>query len=273
MLKDITLGQYFPSKSVVHNMDPRSKIVLTILYVAMIFTAKNAFSMAVSIILLFVIIAFSKIPLRLVFKSIKSVVPIIVITGFLNIFYVQGETVLFEYGFFCLTLEGIYNMLFIIVRILIMIVGTSLLTFTTTPTTLTDGIERLISPLKLFKINVHDLAMMMTLALRFVPTLIEETDRIISAQKARGADMESGGLIKRLKALIPVLLPLLISAVTRAWDLAVAMECRCYTGVGRTRMRVLKFSLSDYIAFAVFAVLFAAVILLNIKFGSILVSF
>jgi len=270
MLKDITLGQYFPADSIVHRMDPRTKIIVTVLYVAVVFMAKNAFALALPVLFLFTAAALSQIPPRLLLKSVKGIIPIIVLTGLLNMFYVRGETVYWSWWVFSFSKEGIFNALFIVSRILIMIAGSSMLTYTTTPTTLTDGIERLMMPLKLFRINVHDLAMVMTIALRMVPTLIEETDRIISAQKARGADMESGGPIKRLRAMLPVFLPLLISAFLRARDLAIAMECRCYTGVNRTRMKVLRMARRDYLAFGVFLLLLAGVLLLNIPFKAVL---
>jgi len=270
MLKDITLGQYYPADSIIHKMDPRTKIILTVLYIVMIFMAKNIYALGISVIMLFVIAALAKIPLKMIFRSIKAIIPVIIITSVLNIFYVSGEVILLKWRFITVTREGLITAGFIIIRIVTMIAGSSIMTFTTTPTTLTDGIERLIKPLKLLRINVHDIAMMMTIALRFVPTLIEETDRIINAQKSRGADMTSGGIIKRTKALLPVFLPLLISAFTRARDLATAMECRCYTGVGRTRMKVLKYAACDYASYALFAALTAGVVLCNVYLHSII---
>ena len=240
MLKDITIGQYFPGTSPIHRLDPRMKIVLTVAYIILLFTAQNAVGLAVGVLFLVLVYGISKIPPVMILRSLKPVVPIIVFTSVLDMFFIDGR-VLFQWWILKLTAEGVKTAVFMSVRIVCLIAGTSLLTYTTSPIALTDGIERLCNPLKRFKLPVHELAMMMTIALRFIPTLIEETDKIMSAQKARGADLESGGLMQRARALIPILIPLFVSAFRRADELALAMECRCYRGgEGRTRMKQLK---------------------------------
>ena len=267
MLKDITIGQYFPGKSVVHRLDPRFKIIITGIFIAMLFSADSFIAMAVGIVFLIVSFLLSKIPLKLMLKSIKPIVPIIIFTSVLNIFFLDG-VVLFKLGFLKVTYEGLRTSAFMIIRIIALIMGSSLLTYTTSPITLTDAIERLLSPLKKIKLPVHELAMMMTIALRFIPTLIEETDKIMSAQKARGADMESGSLLQRAKALTPILIPLFVSAFRRAEELAVAMECRCYQGGdGRTRLRQLHSSGGDYFALGLSIVFLDIVLLINCMTG------
>lgn len=267
MLKDITIGQYFPGKSLVHRLDPRFKIIITGIFIAMLFSADSFTALAVGIVFLIVSFLLSKIPLKLMLKSIKPIVPIILFTSVLNIFFLDG-VVLFKIGFLKVTQEGLRTSAFMIVRIIALIMGSSLLTYTTSPITLTDAIERLLSPLKKVKLPVHELAMMMTIALRFIPTLIEETDKIMSAQKARGADMESGSLLQRAKALTPILIPLFVSAFRRAEELAVAMECRCYQGGdGRTRLKQLHSSGGDYFALGLSIVFLDIVLLINCMTG------
>lgn len=267
MLKDITIGQYFPGNSVLHRLDPRMKIILTSFYIAILFTASTMISLAVGVAFSVFAIIISQIPMNMVLKSLKPIVPIIIFTSILNLFFMSSGDVLFKWWIFKITTGGVNLTVFMIVRIICLIAGTSLLTYTTSPIVLTDAIERLLSPLKKIKMPVHELAMMMTIALRFIPTLIEETDKIMSAQKARGADMETGGLIQRAKALIPILIPLFISAFRRAEELALAMECRCYRGgEGRTRLKQLKTSPIDYIALLVTIAFLALVIIINIKF-------
>ena len=240
MLKDITLGQYFPGNSLLHKLDPRMKLVLTLFFIVLVFLPQNWFGLGLVLAFLAVVVGLSRLPVHLLWRSMKPVLFIVLFTAALNILYVHEGTTLFRWQFIHVTTGGLVNAAFIAVRIFCLIIGSSLLTYTTTPTALTDGIERLLSPLKLIKINPHELAMMMTIALRFIPTLMEETDKIMSAQKARGADMESGGLLSRVKALVPVLIPLFVSSFRRAYDLAMAMECRCYQdGEGRTRMKQL----------------------------------
>lgn len=264
MISDITMGQFFPGKSVMHRMDPRIKMCLTVFFIVMIFCAQNFVTMALTILMCFVGIALSKVPMKLYRKSLKPILFIVAFTAILNLFYGTGEPV-FEWGFITITKNGIFNSIMIAVRIVVLILISSVLTFTTSPTQLTDAIERLLKPLSYLHVPVHEFAMMMTIALRFVPTLLEETDKIMAAQKARGADMESGGMIQRIRALIPVLIPLFVSAFRRAFDLATAMESRCYNGgSGRTKMKILKLGKIDFITIALCVVFLGAFIALNI---------
>ena len=245
-LKDITLGQYFPGNSPLHRMDPRTKIMGICLYIVALFLAKSFVSYGFLFAVLALLVRISRIPVKSIVRGLKPVLFILVFTAVLNLFYTPGEHVLFKVWVLTITLEGVYTAFFMVVRIMMLIAGTFLLTYTTSPILLTDGIESLLSPLKRLRVPVHELAMMMSIALRFIPTLIEETDKIMSAQRARGANFETGNLIQRAKALIPLLVPLFISAFRRADELAVAMECRCYHGgEGRTRLRQLKFRRLD----------------------------
>lgn len=264
MLRDVTIGQFFPGKSVLHRMDPRMKIILLLAYIVMIFITGNYFAVALMTVSVFALMLMSGVPVKMYFKSLKMIIFIVVFTSLLNLFYGRGEPI-FELGFLKITQAGINNSIFIAIRIITLIIISSMLTFTTSPTELTDALERLLKPLKIFHIQPNEIAMMMTIALRFVPTLIEETDKIMNAQKARGADMESGGLMQRIKALIPVLIPLFVSAFRRAYDLAMAMECRCYRGgEGRTKMKSLKMKRLDYISLTASVLLCIGVILCNI---------
>ena len=263
MLKDVTLGQYFPGDTVVHRLDPRTKLILVIVYIVALFCAKSYVSYAVMAAFLILCMSLSHIRLSVIVKGLKPLLFIIVLTGLLNMFYTPGRE-LVHFWIFTITWEGIRNAVFMISRIVMLIFGTFLLTYTTSPIALTDAMELLMNPLKRIKVPVHELSMMMCIALRFIPTLISETDKIISAQKARGADFESGNLIRRAKALIPILVPLFISAFRRADELAVAMESRCYHGgKGRTRMKQLHMATRDYLALAVGFILLAAVIILR----------
>lgn len=263
-MKGITIGQYFPGKSLLHKMDPRIKIVLTLIFIFLIFFCKNFWALGLMAGFLFIGMLISGVPMKMLIKSLRAILIIICITAVLNLFYITDGNLLFPGTFIKITDKGLYTAVFMTVRIACLIIGSSLMTFTTTPTMLTDAIERLLSPLKIFKIQVHTLAMMMTLALRFIPTLIEEIDKIMNAQKARGADLESGNLIERAKALVPILVPLFVSSFRRAYELAFAMECRCYTGGNnRTRMKQMKVSYLDLV-FVIFMVcIIAGVILLN----------
>ena len=266
MISDITLGQYFPAKSVLHRADPRMKICLTIFVIVLIFTSQNFFSLGLVVAGVAAAMVLSKIPIRLYLKSLKAILILVIFTSVLNLFYGTGEP-LWQWGIFRVTLNGILNSIFVSVRIVILILTTSILTFTTSPTQLTDAIERLLRPLATLHVPVHEFAMMMTIALRFVPTLLEETDKIMSAQKARGADMESGGLMQRIKALVPVLIPLFVSAFRRAYDLATAMESRCYHGgEGRTKMKILKLGQTDWLILGTVLLFFAGYLALNILF-------
>lgn len=263
MLKDITLGQYFPGESVIHRLDARFKIILTTLFIVMLFVTQKALGLAVGGVFCLFAIALSRIPAKMFVKSIKPIVPILIFTSLLNLLFIDKGTVLFAWKFIHITQGGIQTSVFMVIRIMFLIAGTSLLTYTTSPIQLTDAIERLLSPLKKLHVPVHELAMMMTIALRFIPTLIEETDKIMAAQKARGADLESGSLMQRAKALIPILIPLFVSAFRRAEELATAMECRCYRGgEGRTRLRQMQSGARDYIALGITCVFLAAAIVL-----------
>lgn len=265
MLADISIGQFFPGKSLIHRLDPRVKLVLVFAYILLVFIPDNWGGLAVSVLLLSLCIALSGIPLKLMVKGLKPVIPLLLFTSVINIFYVDGTVLVNLFWGLKITWQGIFTAVFISVRILCLIAAGSLLTYTTSPTTLTDALERVLSPLKVFRISVHEIAMMMTIALRFIPTLIEETDKIMSAQKSRGADMESGNLLQRVRALIPVLVPLFISSFRRAYELATAMECRCYRGgEGRTRMKQLHMVLRDYMAVVVMLVFTACLILSNL---------
>ena len=263
MLKDITLGQFFPGNSPVHKLDPRTKLVMLVVYIVALFVAVSWISYAVMLLFLTVCIAVSRIPLKSIFRGMKPMIFILAFTGILNIFFTACETVLLEFWVITVTLEGLIRAFFMMIRILMLITGTFLLTYTTSPIALTDGLESLLGPLKKIKLPVHELSMMMCIALRFIPTLIEETDKIMSAQKARGADFETGNLIQRVKALVPILVPLFISAFRRADELATAMECRCYHGgEGRTKMKLLRYKRRDYLTYGLGAVLLAGVITL-----------
>lgn len=271
MLSDITIGQYYKGNSVVHKMDARTKIILTVMFVVMIFLCKNYLSLALMGAFVIISVAFSGVPFKMYLKSLKPIVPIVLFTAILNIFYVSGGTELFSFWILKITTKGVSTAVFMAIRIVCLIAASSILTYTTVPTMLTDAIEKLLSPLKLFKIPVHTLAMMMTLALRFIPTLIEEIEKITNAQKARGADFESGKFMDRVKAVVPILIPLFVSAFRRAYELAFAMSCRCYTGGdGRTRMKQMKFHLRDIAGLIFFAVGITAVVLLNQYFGAVI---
>ncbi len=261
MLKDITLGQFFPGNSVIHRLDPRTKLIMLVVYIVALFVATSWITYAIMFAFLAFIIAVSRIPVKNIVHGMKPLVLILVFTAVLNLFLTDGETVLVSLGFIRITLEGLLRAFFMLVRILLLVTCTFLLTYTTSPIALTDGLESLLSPLKKIKVPVHELAMMMCIALRFIPTLIEETDKIMSAQKARGADFETGKLMDRVKALIPILVPLFISAFRRADELATAMECRCYQGgEGRTKMKLLRYGRNDLVAFICGGILLVAVI-------------
>lgn len=262
---DVAFGQYFEGDSIIHRLDPRFKLIITILFIVVIFLAKNIFAFALIFVALISMIFLSKIPIKVILKGMKSLIFIIVFTAILNIFWLKGEILLVDFWFIKIYLEGIVNAFLIVFRIAVLLATTSiLLTYTTTPLGLTDGLEQLLAPLAKLKIPVHDFSMMMTIALRFIPTLIEETSKIMNAQSARGASFSEGNIFRRAKALIPVLIPLLVSSFRRAADLANAMECRCYTGgEGRTRMNVLKFGMKDVFALLLVTAIGAMVLLLN----------
>lgn len=268
MLRDITFGQYYESRSPVHRTDPRVKIVLLILFIVFIFLAKNAAALAFAAASVAGVLLATKVPFRLYLKNMKAIWPVLLFTAVINLFYGEGETLLAVWRL-TVTTGGVYRAVFMAVRIVLLICISGALTYTTTPNDLTDAIESLLSPLKYvgLKSAVHTLAMMMTIALRFIPTLTEEAEKIMNAQKARGADLENGSLKDRVKALIPILIPLLISAVRRAYELAEAMECRCYSGgEGRTRMKQMHLKARDLWVSLVSAAMCGGVIALNILF-------
>ena len=267
-LKDITLGQYFPGNTILHRMDPRTKILLTVLYIVALFLSKQVVSYVVVIAVLAAAVAISKVGLKAIVGGMRPVLIIVILTGILNLFYTPGEgDPLVQVWVLKIYPEGIWSAIFMILRIILLITCTFLLTYTTSPILLTDGLENLLGFLKKVRVPVHELAMMMSIALRFIPLLIEETDKIMSAQRARGADFESGNLIQRAKALVPLLVPLFISAFRRADELAIAMECRCYHGgEGRTRLRQLKYRRNDAAVILLFLVLTAGVGVLG-RFG------
>ncbi len=267
MIKDFTLGQYLPTGSLIHNLDPRVKLCLLLTILIIIFCASNLFSLSFLAVGIFALLLATRIPLKVYLKNLKVIIPIIIITMLLNLLYTTDGTVLLEYWKIKITVGGITRSVFMGSRVILLILIGSTLTYTTTPNDLTDAIERLLSPLKFIGLGtaVHAMSMMMTIALRFIPTLVEETDKIISAQKARGADFENGKLKDRIKAIIPILIPLLISSVRRAYELAEAMESRCYNGgVGRTRMKVLKICSRDICAVITVVICCAAVFLINL---------
>lgn len=265
MIRDITIGQYYPADSPIHKIDARVKIVITLLYILSLFIIESFIGYAFVIASLAVIIKMSKVPFKFMVKGLKSLIFIIVFTAIINLFVTKGETPLFTVWRFTVTLEGIYFAIKMCLRIVLLIIGSSILTLTTTPIKLTDGIESLLKPLSKVGVPAHDIAMMMTIALRFIPTLLDETDKIIKAQQARGADFDTGNLVNKAKALVPILVPLFISAFRRADELAMAMEARCYAGGGqRTRMNVMKITSIDYVASAVFAIYFAVLIAIRI---------
>ena len=268
MIRDITIGQHFPGSSLVHRFDPRLKLVLTIAYIAVLFAASNPLGLALSVLFLTAMYLVAQIPLKMIGRSLKPILPIILFTAVLNIFFVSGEgEPLFRWSFITIYAEGIRYAVIMGVRVAALIAGTSLLTYTTSPIVLTDAIEALLRPLSRLHFPVHELAMMMSIALRFIPTLIEETDKIMNAQKARGAMLDTGKLTERVKALVPVLIPLFISAFRRADELAMAMECRCYRGgEGRTRLKVLRCCGQDYIDLAFCIVCFGVILASRLVF-------
>ena len=263
MMKDITLGQFYPGESIIHKLDPRVKILWTFFYIVLLFFVQNAFGFLFYIIATSVIIKLTKIKIRFILKGLKPILFLLLFTSVINIF-MSGETVLFKIGFLSVTKEGLIFAAFMALRLVLLVMGTSVLTFTTSPIMLTDAIERLLSPFSKIGVPAHAIAMMMSIALRFIPTIMEETDKIIKAQSARGADFESGNLLKRAKAMTPLLIPLFISAFKRADELATAMECRGYHGgEGRTRLKELKMKKRDYLSFVVMAVYLLIILGLN----------
>lgn len=264
MIKDITIGQYFPGNSIIHRMDSRAKLLLDILYLVILFTAQKFTGLLAGLLFMVVCYIIARVKMIMILKSIKPILPLMIFTAVLNLLFIRGEEPLFSWWIISIYPEGLRTSAFMLVRILALIIGMSLLTYTTSPIMLTDAIESLMNPLKKIRFPVHELSMMMTIALRFIPTLVEETDKIMSAQKARGAELDSGNIFKKAKSLVPILIPLFVSAFKRANELAIAMECRCYQGgEGRTRMKQLKTAPRDYIAAVIMLGLFAGVIAMN----------
>ena len=268
MLRDITIGQHFPGNSILHRCDPRLKLVGTIAYIVVLFVAANPVGIALSIVLLALLYSVAKIPFKMILKSLKPIVPVIIFTAVLNLFFLTGETPLFQWWIFTIYPEGVRYAILMAVRVMALIAGTSLLTYTTSPIVLTDAIENLLRPLGKLHFPVHELAMMMTIALRFIPTLIDETEKIMNAQKARGAMLDTGSFVQRVKALVPILIPLFLSAFRRADELAMAMECRCYHGgEGRTRLKVLKFGREDVLCAVVLTILLGIIVCTRFLFA------
>lgn len=262
MIKDITIGQYYPADSIIHRLDPRVKFLGTLGYIISLFFIKNYFGFAFAAIILYAVVTISKVPLKFMLRGLKSIFVILMLTVIFNLF-TPGQPLL-EIGFLTITKEGVDMAIKMGIRLILLILGSSLMTFTTTPNYLTDGLESLLKPLNKIKVPVHEISMMMSIALRFIPILMEETDKIMKAQMARGADFESGGLIKKAKSLIPLLVPLFVSAFRRANDLAMAMEARCYHGgEGRTKMKPLKYKASDILSYLLICLYIVAIFMIN----------
>lgn len=261
MLRDITIGQYYPTGSVIHKLDPRVKLVATILFIISLFPFDTIAVYALATVYLASVLVMSKVPLKYIIKGLKPVVLLIVLTGLMNLLLTQGDDVIFEYWKFTITMEGAKKAFFMVLRLIYLVIGSSLMTYTTTPNELTDGIEKALRPLNKIKVPVHEFALMMSLALRFIPILIEEADKIIKAQSSRGGNFEEGKFIDRAKSMIAILIPLLVSAIQRAGDLAMAMDARCYHGgAGRTKLRPLRYSGHDFIAYLIVVGMFALTI-------------
>lgn len=267
MIRDITIGQYYPENSLIHRLDPRVKLLGTILFIISLFTFSSFTGYIVAVLFLGTIIKISKVPFGYIVKGLKSLLMIMLFAVVFNVFFSTGEHVLYEYGIIQITVEGLRNAVFLAIRLVLLVIGSSLMTFTTTPTQLTDAIEKVLGPLNKLKVPVHEIAMMMSIALRFIPILMEELDKIMKAQTARGADFESGNLIERIKALVPILVPLFVSAFRRANDLAMAMEARCYRGgAGRTKMKPLTYKRTDFYAYCTLAIYMMLIILVGRTF-------
>lgn len=264
MIRDITIGQYYPTNSILHRLDPRVKLIGTFLFIISLFIFQSFYGYVVVTIFLASVIKLSKVPFRFIVKGLKAVVILLLFTVFFNMFFLPGEP-LIEFYFITITKEGLTSAGFMAIRLTYLIIGSSLMTFTTTPNQLTDGLEKVLRPLNRIKVPVHEISMMMSIALRFIPILLEETDKIMKAQMARGADFESGGILKRAKSLIPLLVPLFVSAFRRANDLAMAMEARCYRGGdGRTKMKPLRYHSRDYMAYLGMLIYLGAIIAVNL---------
>lgn len=264
MIRDITLGQYFPGNSIIHKLDARLKIIVVLLFIVELFIVDNFYGFLIAGVALAIVVAVSRVPVSFIFRGLKPILIILLFTFALNIFLVKG-TVLWQWHFISITYEGVNTAVFMAIRLILLIVGTSMLTLCTKPLNLTDGIEKLLYPLSKVGVPTHEIAMMMTIALRFIPTLLEETDKIMKAQQARGADFESGNIFNKIKNLIPIIVPLFVSAFRIAMDLAMAMEARCYRGgKGRTKMTEMKYHARDYVAY-ILMVIFLGIIILSAK--------
>lgn len=273
MIRDITIGQYYQVDSIIHRLDPRVKLLATLIYVISLFVVNSPIGYGIAILFLIACIAMSKVPAKYMLKGLKSLVFILVFSATFIVLFTSGEHIIFKYGIIKISREGIINAIEMIVRLTLLLIGSSVMTLTTKPTDIADGLEKAFGFLKVIKVPVHEMAMMISIAFRFIPILIEETDKIMKAQIARGADFESGGLIKKAKSLIPLLVPLIISAIKRALDLATAMEARCYNGgEGRTKMKPLKYKKCDYVAYGVQAGYLAVIIAVNIVVKLVLKS-
>lgn len=268
-MKDVSFGQYYPVDSFVHRLDPRLKLLFLIAFITAIFLASNFYGLAACAAVLLIAVLFSRVPFGKVLRAIRGVVFLVIFTALLNVLFYSGDTVYWEWKIFCISQEGVIFSVFLALRLVLLVMCSSMLTYTTTPVALTDGVESLLTPLKWIRFPVHELALVMSIALRFIPSLMDETERIKNAQKARGADFESGGLVKKVKAVIPILVPLLLSALRRAEELGDAMEARCYAGgVKRTKYKKLRFSWRDLVAFLLGAALIAGVVLMKIYLGA-----
>lgn len=268
MIRDITIGQYYYADSAIHKLDPRVKLMGTLIYVISLFVVNNILGYVLAAIALGAVIAVSKVPLKFIVKGLKAIVIVLLLTVCLNLFLTPGIQVV-HFWIFTITLEGIKTSVFMMFRLIMLIMGCSIMTLTTTPNNLTDGLEKSLKFLEVIKVPVHEIAMMMSIALRFIPILLEETDKIMKAQTARGADFETGGIIKKAKTMVPILVPLFVSAFRRANDLAMAMEARCYRGgSGRTKMKPLKYEKSDFVSYGIIAIYLIAMILMA-RFGTL----
>ncbi|MCI8752796.1 MAG: energy-coupling factor transporter transmembrane protein EcfT [Lachnospiraceae bacterium] len=262
MIRDITIGQYYAAESVIHRLDPRVKVAGTFLYIISLFCFSRFSGYIIAALFFCIMVKLSKVPFRFIVRGIKPILFMLVFTAALNLLWTSGETVLVRYGFITITLEGIEKMVFMALRLVFLIIGSSLMTLATTPNQLTDAIESLLKPLVYIKVPVHEVAMMMSIALRFIPILIEETDKIMKAQLARGADFESGSIIHRIKSIVPIIIPLFVSAARRASDLALAMDARCYHGgAGRTKMKPLEYKRQDITAYIIIFCYMAVIII------------
>lgn len=265
MIRDITIGQYYPAESIIHRLDPRVKFIGTIAYIVSLFLFDTFYGFILAAGFLILVIGLSRIPVKFVLRGLKPMLFLLIFTMLFNLFLTPGNKTIFEFWIFKISDTGLRTSVFMVIRLSMLVVGSSQMTFTTTPNQLTDGMERIFAPLKIFRVPVHEVAMMMSIALRFIPILLEETDKIMKAQQARGADFESGNIFKRVKAMVPILVPLFVSAFRRASDLAMAMEARCYHGgKGRTKMKVLRYHARDAAAFGILAIYLAGIILIGI---------